>query len=304
MPATTEEGPRHRTGHPPGATPVETPLLLPLLKASHPVPAAAVTGLTALLASALGLGAAAGLEAVAAVAAGQLSVGWCNDRVDLRRDRAAGRRDKPLAMGTLRPGAVGTAAFVALLACVPLSLACGLLAGSVHLGCVAAAWAYNLWLKRTVLSWLPYTVAFGLLPAFLTLALPGRPWPPWWLTAAAAMLATSAHFANVLPDIEDDLAGGVRGLPQRLGRRASTAWAAVTAFASCVVLAVGPTGSVSLSGGVLIGTTLVLCLISVAGPPALSGGRLPFAAIMAMAGADAVLLVLAGGTQPAGPLWP
>ncbi|TXS19853.1 hypothetical protein EAO71_33425 [Streptomyces sp. ms191] len=303
MPATTDEGPQHRTGYPPGAATVETRLLVPLLKASHPVPAAAVTGLTALLAVALGLGAAAGLKAVAAVAAGQLSVGWCNDRVDLRRDRAAGRRDKPLAAGTLRPGVVGTAALVALSACVPLSLACGLPAGSVHLGCVAAAWAYNLWLKRTVLSWLPYTLAFGLLPAFLTLALPGRPWPPWWLTAAAALLATGAHFANVLPDIEDDLAGGVRGLPQRLGRRASQACAAVTVFASCVVLAVGPTGSVPPTGAVLIGATLVLCLISVAGPPALAGGRLPFVAIMAMAGADAVLLVLAG-THPVGQVRP
>ncbi|MBT2441777.1 UbiA family prenyltransferase [Streptomyces sp. ISL-36] len=264
------------------------------------MPAAAVTALTALLAAAVGLGPGACARAVAAVAAGQLSIGWCNDRLDLARDRAAGRRDKPLAAGTLRPTTVGAAACVALLACIPLSLACGFRAGWVHLGCVAAAWTYNLWLKQTIASWLPYAVAFGLLPAFLTLALPGSPWPPPWLTAAAALLAVGAHFANVLPDIEEDVAGGVLGLPQRLGRRGSIAMAAILAFASCAVMTVGSPGPVSTGGGVLLGVTLMLCLLTVGGPPALARGRLPFVAIMAMAVVDAALLVLAGRTLAPG----
>ncbi|KIF06238.1 membrane protein, partial [Streptomyces sp. RSD-27] len=74
---------------------------------------------------------------------GQLSVGWCNDRVDLRRDRAAGRRDKPLATGGVPAGAVTAAALTALALCVPLSLAAGPAAGAAHLVGVAAAWAYN-----------------------------------------------------------------------------------------------------------------------------------------------------------------
>ncbi|WP_418960490.1 UbiA family prenyltransferase [Streptomyces tritici] len=275
-----------------------------LLKASHPVPAAAVTVLAALLAVASGLGAASAAEAVAAVAAGQLSIGWCNDLLDRRRDRAAGRRDKPLATGAARPGAVEAAAVVALLLCVPLSLGCGLLAGVVHLVCVASGWTYNLWLKRTVLSWLPYAVAFGLLPAFLTLALPGRPWPPLWLTAAAALLGTSAHFANVLPDLDDDLAGGVRGLPQRVGRRGSVASAAVLALAASVVLTAGPAGPVSPAGMGLTGVTSALCLVAVAGPSAWVRGRVPFVAIMVMAGLDATLLVLAGGAPTGGQVWP
>ncbi|MFB7375008.1 UbiA family prenyltransferase [Streptomyces sp. NPDC056222] len=303
MHATTDEGTDGLVG-PAGQGCGERSVLIALLKAAHPVPAVAVTALSALLAAAVGLGPAAGAKAMAAVAAGQLSIGWCNDRIDMRRDRAAGRQDKPLAVGALRPGIVGAAALVALLACIPLSLACGFRAGAVHLSCVAAAWAYNLWLKRTVLSWLPYAVAFGLLPAFLTLALPGSPWPLPWLVAAAGLLATGAHFANVLPDIEDDLAGGVRGLPQRLGRRGSIGWAATLTFASCVVVTVGPTGSITRSGGVLIAVTLTLCLVSVAGPTAFVEGRLPFLVILVMAGVDAVLLVLAGRMQSAGQAWP
>ncbi|MFE0647044.1 UbiA family prenyltransferase [Streptomyces sp. NPDC059534] len=299
MPATTGEG-TDRLPEPRLAGAAGQRAFVALLRSSHPVPAAAVTVLAALLSAAVGLGPAAGARAVAAVAAGQLSIGWCNDRVDLRRDRAAGRRDKPLARGAVRPGVVGAAACVALLACVPLSLSCGLLAGSVHLGCVAAGWSYNLRLKRTVVSWLPYALAFGFLPAFLTLSLPGRPWPPLWWSLAAALLGTGAHFANVLPDIEDDIASGVIGLPHRVGRRVSVALAATLALASCVVLTVGPPGPVGPVGLGLIGASLILCLPAVAGPPALARGRLPFVAVMAMAGVDAVLLVLVGAARTSG----
>ncbi|NXY95956.1 UbiA family prenyltransferase [Streptomyces sp. BR123] len=270
-----------------------------LLKACHPVPATAVTLLAALLAAAVGLGPVPGTTAVAAVATGQLSIGWCNDRIDLRRDRAAGRRDKPLATGVLPPAAVTAAACVSLLVCVPLSLACGPSAGSVHLGCVGAAWSYNLWLKRTGASWLPYTVAFGLLPAFLTLAVCGD-WPPVWLTTAAALLGTAAHFANALPDIDDDVAAGVRGLPQRLGRRTALALSAVLAFSSCAVLTAGPAGAVTPAQVLLLTMTLTLCALAMAAPPAVASGRTPFLVIMALSGADAVLLVLAGRALPSG----
>ncbi|MGW6704069.1 UbiA family prenyltransferase [Streptomyces sp. NPDC054956] len=307
MPATTDEGAAAPAAPaaPAGSASARRPArggFLGVLKASHPVPAAAVTLLAALLGAAVGLGPGAGATAVAAVAAGQLSIGWCNDRLDARRDAAAGRFDKPLATGEVRPGVVTAAACAALLACVPLSLACGVRAGWVHLGCVAAAWSYNLWLKHTPASWLPYTVAFGLLPAFLTLALtsPSAGWPPVWLTAAAALLGTSAHFANALPDIDEDIAGGVLGLPQRLGRRTSIAMAAGLAFASCTVVTLGPPGPAPLAGRLLLGVTLALCLAALAAPPALARGRLPFLMILALAGADAVLLVLAGHALPAG----
>ena len=42
--------------------------------------------------------------------------------------------------------------------------------GSVHLVSVASGWAYNLGLKSTAWSWAPYAVAFGALPAVVSLA--------------------------------------------------------------------------------------------------------------------------------------
>lgn len=223
----------------------------------------------------------------AAVAAGQLSVGWCNDRADLGRDLATGRRDKPLVAGTVSAAAVARAAGTALLLCVPLSLASGPLAGAVHLAGVAAAWGYNLRLKGTAVSWAPYALAFGLLPAFVTLGLPGAPWPPPWLMAAAALLGAGAHFANVLPDIEDDLATGVVGLPQRLGARRSAALAGLLVLGSTAALVAGPPGRVTAYGWALLGATATALLLACRRP----AGRLPFLTVMAVAGADVVLLV-------------
>jgi 4-hydroxybenzoate polyprenyltransferase len=270
------------------------------VKACHPAPAAAVTVCAGALALTVGRGAVGAVVTGCAVAAGQLSVGWCNDRVDLRRDRATGRRDKPLALGAVGPRAVAVAALTALLLCVPLSLAAGTAAGCVHLAAVAAAWAYNLRLKATACSWLPYALAFGLLPAVVTLGLPGAPWPPPWLTAAAALLGAGAHFANVLPDIADDLATGVRGLPQRLGARYSAALAVLLVLGSATALVVGPPGPVTPYGAALLAVTA-----AAAGGALLAGrrpgrARIPFLVTLGIAGADVALLLLRG-TGLAGP---
>lgn len=264
------------------------------VRASHPEPALTVTALTAVLAAASGQSAAGCVLAGAAVLAGQLSVGWSNDRLDRARDIAAGRRAKPLAAGALSPFPVSVAAALALALCVPLSLASGPAAGAAHLVGVAAAWAYNLGVKRTVLSWLPYAVAFGLLPAFVALGLPGRGWPPLWAVGAAALLGVGAHFTNVLPDIDDDLAAGVRGLPQRLGRRRTRRLAPVPLFAASAVLVLGPAGDPGPGGAAALAVTGVLAFAPALLPDRGAGGRLPFLATLALAVA-AVSLLLAHG---------
>jgi hypothetical protein len=149
-----------------------------LVLACHPGPTVVVTGLAAALAAGIGAAPATTLLLAAAVLAGQLSVGWSNDWLDAARDLAVARPGKPVVVGLLDAGALRTAAVVAATACVPLSLATGWLPGAVHLIAVASAWAYNLALKRTVLSWLPYAVSFGLLVQFVVLAHPRSPTTP------------------------------------------------------------------------------------------------------------------------------
>lgn len=105
-------------GRPPGLAAVPG-----LARACHPGPTAAVTVLVTALAAAAGRDAAGCGLVAAAVLAGQLSIGWCNDAVDAGRDVAAGRTGKPVADGTVSVRAVWTAAAAALALCVPLSLA-------------------------------------------------------------------------------------------------------------------------------------------------------------------------------------
>lgn len=264
-----------------------------LLLACHPAPTLLVTAAVCALTVASGRDAAGCVLVALATLTGQLSVGWCNDRVDLVRDRAAGRHDKPLVSGGAGPGAVAWAAWLALAACVPLSLASGPAAGGAHLAGVAAAWCYNLGLKRTVVSWVPYALAFGLLPAFVSLGLPARPWPPAWAMAAGAALGVAAHCANVLPDIEADLAAGVRGLPQRLGPRRARRLTTGALLAASAFLLLGPPGALGPAGWTALVVGGVLA-VAAALPRAEGARRTPFLAVLAVAAWDVALLVVRG----------
>ncbi|MFI9316200.1 UbiA family prenyltransferase [Streptomyces althioticus] len=280
--------------HPSGVVPRTPPRRLPaLLRCCHPEPALAVTVFVTALAVAAGHGVAGAAAVGAAVLAGQLSVGWCNDAADARRDTVCGRTDKPVAEGRLSARAVATAARTALVLCVPLSLLSGAGAAAAHLAGVAAGWGYNLRLKRTPLSPLPYAVGFASLPVFVTLGLPRPVWPAWWVVATGALLGVGAHLVNVLPDIEDDLATDVRGLPQRLGRTVCRWLAPLVMLAAVGVVVAGPPGRAGAGG---------LCLAVVAGAVAVAGtataagrgSRWPFRAAMLVAGLAVARLLWSG----------
>ncbi|MFD4610457.1 UbiA family prenyltransferase [Streptomyces sp. NPDC058440] len=258
----------------------------------HPGPVVAVTALMAALALTAGQGAARCVLATTAVLSGQLSVGWCNDAFDARRDIAAGRRGKPVVDGSVGVTGVWVAAYAALALCVPLSLACGVSAGVVHLAGVAAAWAYNLRLKATAWSWAPYAVGFAALPAFVALGLPGQPWPAWWIVTAGALLGVGAHLGDVLPDIRGDLATGVRGFPHRLGADGARLLLPVPLVTASAVLALGPAGPPGRWGVVALGTA---GLVAVAGTVlGRRWERAAFAAAVAVAVVDVALLLARG----------
>lgn len=264
--------------------------LIALAGASHPAPTVVVTALAVLLAVEAGHGTAGTLLVGLAVLSGQLTIGWSNDLLDAGRDRAVGRTDKPLATGLLSTRTVTVALAVAAAACVALSLSLGPGAALAHLVLVGGGWGYNLGMKSTVVSWLPYVLAFAALPAVPWLALAPPVLPPWWMAVVGGLLGAGAHIVNVLPDLAEDAATGVRGLPHRLGSRASGVLAVVVLLAGTAVGVLGPAAPVPAWGWAVLAGTGLLAVVSLGRP-----GRAPFYAAMSIAVVNVVVLLVRAG---------
>jgi 4-hydroxybenzoate polyprenyltransferase len=268
-------------------------LLRALALATHLGPTVAVTVVATLLGAAAGVPPGRLALLCAAVLAGQASIGWSNDWLDAERDRAVARADKPVVQGAVRPATLRTAALGAASTAVVLSLLLGPVPGLLLLLLVASGWAYNAGLKRTVASGLPYVIGFGALPAGVVAAAPGTPAPPWWLLVAGAAIGAAAHLANVAPDLEDDLATGVRGLPHRLGARPSAVVGALALGGASLALVFGPPGRPhALAWLALVVAVPAVVVAALAGTARFRA--LAFPAVLLLTVVD-VLLLLAGG---------
>lgn len=263
-----------------------------LAVASHIGPTLLVTALSVGLL--IGLGAPLRIVGLAgsAVLVGQLSVGWSNDWFDAERDAAVGRTDKPVVAGVLTRGRLSVAAVVAAVACAALSWSTGVVPGTVHVLAVASAWAYNGGLKGTAWSPAPYVVSFALLPTFLVLAIGAT--VPMWLWVTGALLGGGAHLANVLPDLEDDELTGIRGLPHRIGRAASSVLAPGLLVAAALTVVLGPSGPAGAFRWAGVVVAAVLAAVAGVTGVARPRSRLPFTLSMAVAVVCVVLLVGAG----------
>ena len=264
---------------------------LGLVRACHPGPCVAVTVLGTALGAAAGDPAGTCMLLAAALLSGQLSIGWSNDRLDAERDRRAGRRDKPLAADPALATTADRVLIAALAATVAFSLSLGWRAGLLHLAAVACGWAYNLRLKSTVLSWLPYALAFGALPAIATVALPAPTAPAWWAVTAGALLGVAAHLANVVPDLADDARTGVRGLPHRLGARRSLLVAAGALCAAALVLVLGPGSAPAAVRWAGLAVAVALAAGGAVAAARRPGGRWAFPGVILLAALDVVLLL-------------
>ena len=264
-----------------------------LALSSHPGPSVVVSAVAAVLGIAVGLDPLHVAILGIAFLLGQLSVGLSNDWIDAERDRAVGRTDKPVAAGRVSVGTVRAASFVTVVAAIALSVPLGWLATLAHTVFILSAWSYNLGLKNTPVSVLPYIVSFGLLPMIATLARPVPTTAAAWALVLGALLGVAAHFANVLPDLDDDARTGIAGLPHRIGRTASgiVIWASLAAGA--VTAFFGPAGEPSALQWIGLGVTLLLAVaiaVMLRRPPT----RLLFQLIIAAALVNVVLLSVSG----------
>jgi 4-hydroxybenzoate polyprenyltransferase len=206
-----------------------------LLRASHLIPSLIVSSIAFLF------GAYYWWEGPACIIAftvftGQLVVGWSNDLYDFADDAKHARTYKPLVSGLitekyLRKWLVFMVPF-SLLANIfgPLGIHGGLL---YFLG-VGCGVAYNFYFKFKISSPLPYAVAFAILPSCI--ALSKSITPPIWMWLGGGLLGCSAHFINVLKDMDQDRQSAIRGLPQRVGKSGSIAIAILLVAIAVVVI--------------------------------------------------------------------
>ena len=169
---------------------------------------------------------------------GPLAVGALNEWCDRHADAVA-KPHKPIPSGDISPReALGLTAVG-----LALMLGCGAALGWRELLVLSAAngcgLAYDLGIKRTPFSWLPYLVALPLVPIWAWQTLRGFEPRLLWLYPIGALLVVAIHLAQTLPDIEGDRGQGERGLAVVLGRRRATALLWAASFLSAAIVGLG-----------------------------------------------------------------
>lgn len=198
---------------------------LPALRIVHPFP----TLVNAATVAGLGLIATRGAPPGFAIArltlamfAIQACIGSVNDLVDRGLD-ARSKPGKPLVSGAISVRAARAVALVSFAAAALLSAGFGLAAWLLAMAGLACGLTYDLWLKRTPASGLPFLVALPLLPLWVWTAL-GRFQPELLLLVPlGCLLGLALHLANSLTDFEADERDGAHGLVHLLGKRRSLA---------------------------------------------------------------------------------
>lgn len=152
---------------------------------------------------------------------GQLVVGWSNDLIDYEDDLRHQRMNKPLVAELISRTLLQKALRIVLPLALLINLfgPLGLIGGGLSIFAIGWAVSYNFYFKFTLLSWLPYAIAFAALPS--SMALSKDYLPPMWMWAGGALLGVAAHFLNVIKDMKQDHMSGINGLPQRCGTQGS-----------------------------------------------------------------------------------
>jgi 4-hydroxybenzoate polyprenyltransferase len=182
----------------------------------------------------------------------QASIGTLNDLADVGRDRDH-KPGKPLPRGLVSIATGRLVVAGSLLAGLTLSLAAGPGALAIAALGVAIGYAYDLRLKASPWSWLPFAFGLPLLPAYAWLGAIGRI-PAAFVVLVPLALAGGAALAlaNELADDERDRSAGIRTAVGVLGRRAG--WR-VGALLQALVAGVGAGSLIGAGAPILaIGT--------------------------------------------------
>ncbi len=264
------------------------PAFVSLVRAFHPFPSLIVTAVT------LGMGFMADsrppASTVAVLGVGMLAYQFCiglaNDVIDATDD-ARTKPWKAIPRGVLsRRAAVLMAAGLAgagVLVTSTLDLGPWLI-GVAGLAC---GLAYDVQLKRTTWSWLPFAVAFPLIPVWAFTALDR--WEPllWWVFPLGALLGLALHLANQAADVPAE--AHIRGFAHRLGTERSANLAlglvGLAGMIAVVVLLIAGDGTQAIlsAGTVMVAGVLAKRAVRIFGADGLFGLLASSSAILAVA---------------------
>lgn len=218
-----------------------------LVRLVHPFPSALDAASTVALALLAGGSSGVALVLGGSMLAIQAAIGALNDAIDAPRD-AILRPGKPVAAGRVSSRTAFAVAIGGSALGLGLAATFGLPILVIAAAGLATGLAYDLRLKTTPLSWLPFAIGIPLIPVFAWVGATGSIPPE---VAILALLAVPGGaglaIANALADIPADESAGARTVATHLG--ASRSWALATgllggtfivAVAALVVGGAGP----------------------------------------------------------------
>ena len=214
-----------------------------LVRLVHPFPSLLTSAATTAIATLAGADPPTSLRLGLAMLGIQFSIGALNDLVDAPID-AAQKPRTPIPSGLVGRAVALVVAIAGASAGMGLSAVSGISTVIAGIGCLGLGYLYDLRLSRTVLSWLPLSLALPLLPIHAWLGATGSI-PAGLLTLVPVGIVGGGGLAlaNGLVDIERDATAGRIAAAVALGRRPS--WLVQT-----LALAVAATLAVFVAPGV------------------------------------------------------
>jgi 4-hydroxybenzoate polyprenyltransferase len=230
-----------------------------LIRLAHPLP----TTLNAVVAAGLTLVAGGRVDQAALAAITMLgihtSIGALNDLLDRGTDH--GRVEKPLATGEVSERTARTV--IATGAAIGLGAASMLGALSLQIAALGATlgYLYDVGIKRTWASFLPFAFGVALIPLFAWSAAGREPSLHILLLSVAAIPGGSAlALQNALADFSLDVAAGMRSVVVRIGERNARVAAALLHSTAWLIIQTSGSeiGVTQTIGGALLAAGLAL----------------------------------------------
>jgi 4-hydroxybenzoate polyprenyltransferase len=226
-----------------------------LIRVVHPGPTLLNAAAAFTLAQIAGASMHRALLAAVTMVGAHAFIGTLNDLLDRHVD--SDRKEKPIATGSISVRAGTVIAVLCVLIGLIAATALGPLSLLIVTLGISLGVAYDLGVKRSALSWLPFALGVALIPPFAWAAAE-EPLPSTIAALSIAAVAGGVALAlqNGLADRAIDTAAGMRGAVVRLGDR--PAWLVAAVMHLCTLFVVASTLVRSAAGSSGHGTRLLI----------------------------------------------